>query len=121
MRMRWMLLITVSLLFAGCFGSDCVNEVREELASPSGNFKAVVFSRNCGATTGANVQVSVLKMKEELPDTGGNTLIVDKGEATVSWKVDGGLLVVLDHRVRVFKKESVVDGVAIEYRDKYNR
>ena len=118
MKMRWMLLITVSFLLAGCLGNDCVNEVREELPSPNGNFKAVAFSRNCGATTGANMQVSVLKIKEKLPNDGGNTLIVDKGEAKVSWTQDGDLLIVLGHEVRVFKKESVVHGVTIEYRDK---
>lgn len=106
MKIPLILLIIVSLFLAGCLGTDCVNEVRAELASPNGGFKAVVFSRNCGATTGANMQVSVLKAIEKLPDEGGNVLIVDEGEAKVSWKQNGGLLVILPHEVRVFKKNS---------------
>lgn len=117
-NMRWVSLIIACLLFSGCLSNDCVNVVREELVSPNGKLKAVVFSRNCGATTGANIQVSVLDKKENLPNDGGNALIVDNGDAKVSWKKEGGLLVTLDSEVRVFKKETVVHGADIEYRNK---
>jgi hypothetical protein len=103
--------------FVGCFGADCVNDVREELSSPNGKMKVVVFSRNCGATTDFNTQASVLRKEEKLPDKAGNAFIIDKGAADVSWRKDGSVLVVLERGARVFKKETSVGGVPIEYRD----
>jgi 2-keto-4-pentenoate hydratase/2-oxohepta-3-ene-1,7-dioic acid hydratase in catechol pathway len=107
------------LLFglAGCFGDICVNEVREELVSPDGKKKIVVFTRNCGATTGFNTQASVLEKTEKLPEEGGTAFIVDKGAAKVSWKKDGSILVILDGSARVLKKEPSVRGISIEYRE----
>lgn len=104
-------------MLAGCLGSECVNEVSEVLESPDGTKKIVLFSRNCGATTGSNTQASIIEMKQKLPDGGGNAFIVDKGTAKVSWKKDGGVLVVFNRGVRVFKKEQTVSGIAFEYRE----
>jgi len=107
------------LLFGimACSGADCINEVREELVSPDGTKKVVVFTRNCGATTGPNTQASILDKTERLPDEAGTAFIIDKGGAKVFWKKDGGILVILDSTARVFKKEPSVRGVAIEYRE----
>jgi len=112
-------LLSVLLLFslAGCLGSDCVNEVHQELVSPDGRKKIVVFSRNCGATTGINTQASVIGKSDKLPDEAGNAFVFDKGSAQVSWKKDGGILVVIESGARVFKKEPSVGGISIEYRE----
>lgn len=112
-------LASLFLLFAlaGCLGTDCVNEVHQELVSPDGIKKIVVFSRNCGATTGINTQASVLGKSDKLPDEAGNAFVVDKGSAKVSWKKDGGILVVIEPGARVFKKEPSVGGISIEYRE----
>ncbi|HAB17917.1 MAG TPA: hypothetical protein PLX89_19160 [Verrucomicrobiota bacterium] len=115
--LRLLASLTVCLTLAGCLGSECVNEVSEVLESPDGTKKIVVFSRNCGATTGFNTQASIIETKQKLPDAGGNAFVVDKGTAKVSWKKDGGVAVVFDRGVRVFKKEPAVSGVAIEYRE----
>ncbi|MFO1461031.1 MAG: hypothetical protein U1G08_16705 [Verrucomicrobiota bacterium] len=94
-----------------------MNEVSEVLESPDGRRKIVLFSRNCGATTGFNTQASIIEAKQKLPDDGGNAFIVDKGAARVSWKEVGGVLVVFVRGVRVFKKEQTVSGISIEYRE----
>lgn len=111
----------ISLVFAfalaSCFRSDCINEVHQELVSPDGRKKIVVFSRNCGATTGINTQASVLGKSEKLPDEAGNAFVVDKGSAKVSWKKDGGILVVIESGARIFKKEPSVGGISIEYHE----
>jgi hypothetical protein len=111
----------VLLLLAVAISTGCSvrpkNEVREVLLSPDGKQKLVVFCRDAGATTGFNTQMSVVEIKEELPNDGGNALIVDHGRATAAWKQDGSLLVTLDRNCRVFKKETLVRGTAIEYRE----
>lgn len=39
----------------------CGNELFQEVYSPNGQYKAIVFERNCGATTGWRTYVSVVK------------------------------------------------------------
>jgi hypothetical protein len=51
---------------------DCSNQIIKQIPSPNGKMKAVVFQRDCGATTGFNTQVSVLLSNQQLPDEGGN-------------------------------------------------
>ncbi|MEO7097933.1 MAG: hypothetical protein ABI162_01130 [Luteolibacter sp.] len=107
----------LSLAFAGCDGVECSNEVSQDTVSPDGARRIIVFSRNCGATTGFNTQLAVLSKGEALPDDGGNAFIADKGGAKFSWKQDGGILVVFDHGTRIFKRETNVRGIQIEYRE----
>ena len=102
----------------GCLQTDCVNEVSREVVSPDGKMKIVVFSRDCGATTGFNTQATVLGANERLPDSPGNAFIFDDCEANVSWQSDSSVLVVFDRDVRVSKKEVSVRGIAFEYRQK---
>ena len=55
----------------------CGNEIFKEVSSPDFEFKAVIFQRDCGATTGFSTQVSVIPITETLPNEGGNVLIID--------------------------------------------
>ena len=80
---RFPALLALALVLSGC--DLCGNEVARTVLSPSGKMKAVVFNRNCGATTGFNTQVSILPVSSALPDDGGNTLILD---GTVPLKVE---------------------------------
>jgi hypothetical protein len=109
-------------------GSDlCRNNELQTNYSPGGDRKAVVFQRDCGATTGFSTQVSILRSSEKLPNKGGNTFIADtdKGQAPdgrgggpeikLRWVKEEQVEVIYDKRARVFRKEEVVDGVKIKY------
>lgn len=109
------------LCLAGCLRSEPVNEVRDEFLSPDGKKKVVVFSRDAGTATGSNIQASIIDEGEKLPNEPGNVFVIDNGEAKVSWQKDNSLLVVVDGHARVFKKETVVRGVSISYRDENAR
>lgn len=50
----------------------CGNEIRSEFYSPDQQLKAVVFVRNCGATTSYSTHVSVLRSGEKLPNDPGS-------------------------------------------------
>ena len=109
------------LAFFGIFGltgcSDmCGNEVSQTVASPSGALKAVVFSRNCGATTGFNTQVSVLHANKELPPEGGNTFI-GNGSASlvVRWENESSLKIAGGGAASPIKQNTQVAGVAVAY------
>jgi len=107
----------VCLLMCGC----CENEARSEHLSPDGTWKYVTFDRNCGATTGSNLQITVLRASTPLPNEAGNAFIADSnhGEASFvarpEWLAPHTLQITYSSRTRVFKKERRVGVVEIRY------
>src|SRR6266571_3498324 len=55
----------------------CVSEEQLRIPSPDGKVEAVLFQRDCGATTDFSTQVSVLPSGARLGDAGGNVFIAD--------------------------------------------
>ncbi|MES2467411.1 MAG: hypothetical protein V4675_08935 [Verrucomicrobiota bacterium] len=104
--------------FAGCVGTECSNEPIAEVISPDGTKKIVLFSRNCGATTGFNTQGTILNRGDVLPNEPGSAFIIDSGSAKASWAGDSKIVVILEGSARAFKKEASFRGVAIEYHSK---
>ena len=119
----------VSVSATGCLdlAAGCRNEQITDLASPGGRHHAVVFQRDCGATTGFSTQVSVLSAGAALPDSGGNVFSADgdQGRApaasgggprvSAAWLASDTLEVRYDARARVFTKEATVAGVGIRF------
>ncbi|MGK0187738.1 MAG: hypothetical protein ACI9R3_003528 [Verrucomicrobiales bacterium] len=103
------------VIFGGCSGNDCDNEVSQELRSPDGSVKVALFSRNCGATAGFNTQATLLKSEEDLSDEPGNVFIIDQGEAQIAWEDSTTLLVRISPGAQVFKQESKVRGISVKY------
>jgi len=111
-------LIICVVAFAGTSGCDigCANEVIASTLSPSQATKAVVFNRNCGATTGFNTQVSVFAASTALPSEAGNVLIVEGSvPVNVSWVSESALTISGLGTARIFKQQPSVFGVAITY------
>ncbi|RYX81739.1 hypothetical protein EON83_22495 [bacterium] len=107
-------------LFVGCspsFEFECDNEVSQTLASPDGKHKAVVFSRECGATTGFSTQISVIGTSEQLPDDGGNVLVMDEDQSVfMRWQNANSLVISYPSGVETFNKQSRVNGVRILFK-----
>ncbi|MGY0613405.1 hypothetical protein [Luteimonas sp. A501] len=99
---------------SGC--NSCGNEISQTVISPSGNIKAVVFNRNCGATTGFNTQVSIIPATGALPDIGGNTLTIDGAvPLQVQWRSESALHLAGLGSAEVFKQKDSVAGVSVSY------
>ena len=119
------LLLGFPLLLTAC--EPCANTVLQTVPDPSQRMQAVVFQRDCGATTGFSTQVSILPAGTQLPDDGGNAFVADAApgaapvytarspEVTVQWLAPGHLEVRHDPGVRIFRSEEQVDGVRITY------
>jgi hypothetical protein len=131
-RAEWLLgggAIALFLVCSACtnIAGHCGNEVLKETASPDGKMKAVIFQRDCGATTGFSTQVSILFEDEKLPDEGGNAFTADTnhGEAPsgqgggpvveVSWLSDNELLIKHDRRARALQPPQSPLNVRILY------
>jgi hypothetical protein len=79
------------------FDDLCGNTIVSTEFSPDHRLKAVLFERNCGATTGFSSQVSVLPADRDLPNEGGNVFSASeaKGGEPTAW---GGPFVALQWR-----------------------
>jgi hypothetical protein len=115
----------VCLSLGGC-ARPCGIDIVEELTSPDGNQKAVLFTRNCGATTDYTSEISILPLHES-PSDGGNVFAADSNHGAASTLEGGGPIVVMSWtspnalsvsyaaEARAFAKENKVRGVEITY------
>lgn len=122
-RLRVVLLLTMPV--TGC-ADGCDNTVIQENTSPSGEIKAVMFRRDCGATTGFSTQISVIAKNEELTG-GGNAFIADDDHGTAYtgdwggpwaetlWTEPDRLIIRYAEKSRIFEREGKVSGVRIIY------
>ncbi len=88
-------LITLTIIgLAGLFiyfaGGMCGNQIYKEYLSPNKSLKAVVFQRDCGATTSFSTQISILNSDEKLDNESGNIFIIkghpDEVAPILNWK-----------------------------------
>jgi hypothetical protein len=123
-RLLTLFVAPLGALLADC--DSCENQVVEKLTSPDRVRTAVLFQRDCGATTGFSTQVSIVR-GDRLPNEPGNVFVADTdhGEApTASWGgphaelrwLDSTTLEVrYDFRAQTFQKVEALDGVSIRY------
>ncbi len=53
----------------------CENIGKQTLESPSGDYKAIIFSRHCGNDNDVNTHVSIVRIEDALPNENGNTFM----------------------------------------------
>jgi hypothetical protein len=113
----------------------CGNASKGQSIAPGGGMKAVVFARDCGATTGFATHVSVMRSSEDLVESanwigasrGGNAFIADTNHGLapseswggarvrVKWTGPTQLRIEHDRGARIFKARSRIRGIDIEY------
>ena len=119
--------LTVGLLTLHGCSDGCTNSTISRADAPDGLHSAVMFQRDCGATTGFSTQISVLERSGELSGA-GNTFRADDdhgaakaGEwggpwAEMRWLAPDQLLIRYAAKSRLFKQDDEVSGVKISYR-----
>lgn len=105
---------------------DCANSVVAQSRSPDGRHRAVLFQRDCGATTGFSTQISILARDEALAGS-GNAFIADDDHgaaatggwggpwAAMTWLAPDRLQISYAAKSRIFDQDDSVSGVAISY------
>ena len=113
-------LLVLGLLMAGC--DPCENESAVEHRSPDGKWKVVVFERDCGATVGANVQMSMLQASKTPPNEAGNLFVIDSNHGAsalqyifVDWTSSTSVVITYPEKARVFKQEKRIGDVVVTY------
>lgn len=73
-------LACLAFLLGNVFPDFCGNEQVGLAYSPDEKYKAVIFSRDCGATTGYSTHVSVMNVGDRLNnDSAGSAFVIDGG------------------------------------------
>lgn len=131
--MLFLLLTPILLAFIGAlvgpklFLGACKNTIIEEILSPDKKNKIVIFTRDCGATTGYSTQVSLLPQDDNLKNDGGNIFIADTdhGKAPAgpaggpmiiaAWESNDKIKLKYNEQARIFKAEEEFKGIKINY------
>ncbi len=109
------ILLVVPLRLGGCgFPPLCENRLLKETLSPDGNQKAVLFERNCGATTNYSYQISVLPRNAQLPNESGNAFSSYVQNPSVQWDDNRQILIKAPKTGR-YRVEKKVGDVSIRY------
>ena len=90
------------------------------IPSPNGKMVAVVFGKDCGATTSISYHVSILASGESLPEK-GNILVADKSSGYSEkfkpvWHGNHELEVIIPPKARVFTKNNQLYGVNLTFK-----
>lgn len=120
-------LLCLGYLLSAC-GDYCRNSEVNRLRQPSGSLDAVVFLRNCGATTDLAVQVSIVpKARSRITGSGNAFAAVDTTSSlsvpggatakvsldiTVQWAGESEIQIGYDKRLHV-THESMVSGILV--------
>lgn len=123
--------LLVALLFLGASlavqrlaSGLCASTEVARLPAPDARHDAVLFERNCGATTDFASHVSLLPAGAPLGNATGTVFIAEAGAAgaraawggppvTIDWDADGALVIRYDATAEVFHAATEVDGVAV--------
>lgn len=113
--LRGLLVALLAVGLSAC-GDTCGNDVERSVANPAGTLKAVLFERDCGATTAMSQQVSVLASGAQISNEGGNTFVVETDSGvTLRWLGNKMLEVRYPHGARTFAMAKSVGDVQIRY------
>lgn len=109
------LLVTIFYVLA----PSCENEVLDRVASPDKARSAVVYSTNCGATTGYSYHVSILPI-HKAPKEPGNILVADQVTAYSDrlkprWQGNKAITVPIPSAARVFSKNNTVNEIGVKF------
>jgi hypothetical protein len=129
------IVLVVASLYAWHYAFDklgagvCANQVLETVKSPDGAKNAVVFVRDCGATTDWSTQASVIGIGETISDSDtGNALVIgsDHGKAwplaikgwpiiKPQWESPNSLLLHYSKDAAVFLQTKKVSNIEVKF------
>ena len=100
----------IAIMYLLNFDDACGHDIYAEVFSPDGQYKAVVFQYDCGATTGFSTHISIITATEVLNKGAGNIFIIDgapnQNDLGVNWLNNRHLAISGADRDLTFKAES---------------
>ena len=123
------MLRNLPFLFAltlGACSDTCGNVEISRILSPDGKHEAVLFQRDCGATTDFSTQISIVQAGSSASGS-GNAFVADNDHgkaragdwggpwAEAKWLAADRLLVRYADKSRIFDRRNGVGGVSLAY------
>lgn len=106
-------------LCAASLSGLCGNYIYQQAISPSGEYRVVVFQRDCGATTGFSTNLALLKTNEALPQRSGNMMRANGHpnwfDIEVEWQDDTHVTITHNGTWKPSTQKETVRGVHINY------
>jgi hypothetical protein len=95
----------------------CETTVWRELQAPSANKVAIVFSKDCGATTPLNTQVAIaaadgIHLRDDLEPF---AVVHGRHDLELTWLDDRTIQVVLPLGETIYRQDKVMNEVSIRY------
>jgi hypothetical protein len=113
---------------SGLAGGLCKNDVLGKYPAPTRQFEAILFVRNCGATTSFSTNVSLLVSGDRLGDEAGNVFLVRAASYTrvptnriggpqveVQWLPGDTLMVQYPVGIEIRRQVLIEHGIPIRY------
>src|SRR5438093_10697125 len=119
-QVHFLALLLVCVIPLSSCDLGCENEEVKRVPSPDGRFEAVVFQRDCGASTDFSTQISIVRARSSIPHDGGNIFVADCDHgrapaadwggppAAVQWADSRTLVVEYHPDSRVFFKSETI-------------
>lgn len=111
------LLVGGLLWYASSLLPSCQITQHTRLPSPDNAFDLVIFSRNCGATTGFNTQAALIPHGDTLPEDAASFLSIGAtADLGPQWRDASTIELAIPAGAQVYRQDETVAGIAITYR-----
>ena len=105
--------LLISLIFSSC--DFCGNQILEKQVSPNGQWQLIKFDRDCGATTGNSIQISILPNNIALGNEAGNTFVSEVDSVSMQWIGEKEVLIRYPEYLKTYTKEASIQTVRVSY------
>ena len=124
LRLSFLLCFAIGWALPSC-GQDtldtlagCSNEIKDQIPSPDGKHWAVIYRRDCGATTGWDIDVAIVDHRDpaasSLKPNAFSCQAADPSAIQVSWKDERQLVIRTGVQTPINSKERSVDLIRIK-------
>jgi len=96
----------------------CDVTTKEKVVSPNRDLIAVVFEKNCGATTPENTQIGIQRSSSRSPENDLTPFVVVHGHhrLAIKWLDNDHIEITLPKNDKVYRQNSHAEGVSVTYR-----
>ncbi len=108
--------LIIVLFFPVFLKSECENIITSTIKNPSNSYVAILFSRDCGATTSFTTNVSIIKHNQILPNKAGNIYIAEdlQKNSSIHW-LNTNTLHIKGASYKTFKQKYIYDNIKLKY------
>jgi hypothetical protein len=111
------LLVGAGLWYLSGLVPGCTTDIAHRLTAPDGQFDLVVFSRDCGTSTGPNTQAALIPAGDDLPEDATSFASIGVAvDMEPRWDGFGNIELTLPEGAQIYRQDGEVAGIAVIYR-----